>query len=126
MTGALVRSHPVAIAVSVTLLSAGGAVACHLRAGELRREAGWLLERAHAEAAEYVATLDSSLAESQLKAFEERRQILDRAYLWQRGQMLLVLLGVVSGFSSYALSLRHRLRADSAPRSNAATEAARR
>jgi hypothetical protein len=107
-----VRSPSVAIAVCITLLSGGGALACYLRASQLQRDSGWLLERAQAQAAEYSATLDSSLAENQLKAFEERRQILERAHLWQRGQMLLTLLGLVAGFSSYVLYLYHRLRSD--------------
>jgi hypothetical protein len=102
----------VAVAVSVTLLSAGGAVACHLRAAELRHEAGWLLERARAQAAEYAATLDSSVAESQQRVFDDCRQILDRAHRWQSAEALSILLGVIGAFCSYGLWLTRRLRVD--------------
>jgi hypothetical protein len=97
--------------MGITVLSASGAVACYLRTTELRGEAAWLLERAHAQAAEYASTLNSSVAERQLKDFEARRRILDRAHLWQRGQVLLILVAVISALSSYVLLVFHRLRA---------------
>ena len=89
-----------------------GAVGCYLRAAELRRQGSWLLERANAEATEYAMTFDGSAAESQLRTFEERRAVLDNAHLWQRAAMLLILLAVVGGFSSYVLFLIGRLSAD--------------
>ena len=106
------RSKSVALAAAITVLAAAGAVGCFLRAADLRRDAGWLLERANAQAQEYASTFESAVAERQLQTFEERRAVLERAHLWQRGQMLLILLAVVGAFSSYVLYLFHRLRHD--------------
>jgi hypothetical protein len=100
------------IALCVALLAGSGAVACHLRNSALRHEAGWLLERGNAQAAEYATTFDGAVAEAQLKTFEARRAILDRAHVWQRAQMLLILVAVIAALSGYLLYLLHRLRAD--------------
>jgi hypothetical protein len=110
--GDLVRSRSVTITLCVAVLSAGGAVGCYVRSSELKREAGWLLERGNAQAAEYASTFDGAIAEAQLKTFEARRLVLDRAHLWQRGQMLLILVTVIAALSGYLLFLFHRLRAD--------------
>ena len=106
------RSRSVAITLCVAVLAGAGAVGCYLRTSELKREAGWLLERGNAQAAEYANTFDSAIVEAQLRTFETRRAILDRAHLWQRGQMLLILVTVIAAFSAYVLFLFHRLRAD--------------
>ena len=104
------RSRSVALAIVVSVLCAGGAVACYLRASQLRSDAEWYLARGNAEAEEYSATLDSAIAERQLATFEQRRELLERAHLWQRAQLLLVLAGVGSAFGSYLLYLFFRLR----------------
>ena len=106
------RSRSVALALFIALVSGSGAVGCYVRASDLKREAGWLLERGNAQAAEYATTFDGSIVEAQLKTFEVRRAILDRANLWQRAQMLLILATVIAAFSAYVLFLFHRLRAD--------------
>ena len=106
------RSRSVAITLCIALLSAAGAVGCYVRTSELKREAGWLLERGNAQAAEYANTFNAAIVEEQLKTFEARRAILDRAHLWQRGQLLLILVTVIAAFSAYVLFLFHRLRAD--------------
>src|ERR687892_185490 len=110
--GDLLRSRSVALSLCVALLSAGGAVGCYVQNSALKREAGWLLERGNAQAAEYASTFDASIVEAQLKTFEARRAVLDRAHLWQRAQMLLILVTVIGAFSGYVLFLYHRLRAD--------------
>jgi hypothetical protein len=104
------RSRSVALAVLMAVLAAGGAVAAHLRAHQLRTDAGWLFERGTAEAEEYSTTLDPRAAEAQLLTFDEHRQVLERAELWHRTEMLAILLAVVSAFSSYVLYLFRRLR----------------
>lgn len=106
------RSRSVTLAVSVSVLTAAAAAGCYARAVDLRSESQWLLERGNAQAEEYADTFDSSVAESQLSTFERRRAVLEEALLWQRGQMLLVLIAVVAAFSSYVLYLFHRLRVD--------------
>ncbi|MDQ3264791.1 MAG: hypothetical protein M3Y59_14165 [Myxococcota bacterium] len=104
------RSRSVAVAILVSMLCAGGAVASFVQAQKLRTEANWLLARSAAQAQTYAETFDGSAAEEQLGTFEERREVLDRAALWQRAQMLLVLAAVIAAFSSYVLYLFRRLR----------------
>ena len=104
------RSRSVAVAVSIAVLSAAGAVGCYIRADALHTEARWLLERSRAEGEAWVNTFDGEVADRQIATMEERRGIVERAHLWQRGQLLLILLTVVAAFSSYVLYLLHRLR----------------
>ena len=105
------RSRSVPIAIAVAVLSAGGAVACYTQGTQLRNQASWLLERGSAEGDEYANTFDDSAADKQQELLEQRRAVLDQVALWQRGQLLLILLSVVSAFSSYVLFLFARLRA---------------
>jgi len=98
------------VALTICALSATGAVASHRKSLQLRTEARWLMIRGDAQAAEYAATLDSSMAETQLLTFEQRRVVLEQAHRWQRIQMLLVLVSVVAAISSYVFYLLHRLR----------------
>jgi hypothetical protein len=100
----------VAVAIGVAVLCAAGAAGCYVRANQLRGEASWLMARGNAEAQEYAASLDSATAASQLKTFEQRRAVLERAHLWQRGQMLLILSSVAAAIASYVLFLFRRLR----------------
>jgi hypothetical protein len=104
------RSRSVTVAVTVSALAAAGAGYAHFRAHQLRTDAGWLLERSSAQADEYATTLDSKVAEDQLATFDQRRAVLEHAELWQRYELLSILLTVVGGFSSYVLYLFRRLR----------------
>ena len=104
------RSRSVAVAILLSALCAGGAVASHLRAQEHRNQAQWLLARGNAQAEEYAATFDGAAADQQLGTFEHRRQVLDQAHLWHRLQLLAILASVIFAFSSYVLFLFKRLR----------------
>ncbi len=106
------RSRSVAVAITIAVLSSTGAVGCYVRAAQLRAEGQWLLERGTAEAQEFTQTFSGDAQDKQFATFETRRQVLDRAVLWQRGQLLLILLTVIAAFSSYVLFLFSRLRAD--------------
>jgi len=105
-----VLSRSVAVAMVVCLGSAAGAVWCYGKAAKLRTEGNWLLLRGNAQAEEYASSLDSQTAETQLITFEQRRVVLENAHFWQRVQMMLVLVSVVSAFSTYILWLYFRLR----------------
>lgn len=104
------RSRVVILALFVTTACGAAAFLCHQRYAELRAEAGWLMERSGAQAIEYANTLEGAHAESQLTLFAERRAMLERAHVWQRLQMLLILAAAVGLFASYALFLLVRLR----------------
>ena len=52
------------------------------------RRRDWLLERSKAQASEYAESFDDTVATQQLETFAARRAVLERAHLWQRGQML--------------------------------------
>lgn len=104
------RSRSVAVAIAVSVLFAGGAVASFVQAHRLRGEARWLLERGEAQAQEYAATFEGSHADEQLGTFDKRREVLERAHLWQRLQMVFILAAVIAAFSSYVLYLFRRLR----------------
>ncbi len=104
------RSRSVAVAVVLSAFAAGGAAYAHYRAHLLRTDAQWLLERGSAQADEYATTLDSKVAEDQLVTLDQRRVVLDRMQLWQRLELLGILLAVVAAFSSYVLYLFRRLR----------------
>jgi hypothetical protein len=103
-------ARSVLVAAGCSLLTGAGAVACFLKTSQLRTEAGWLMARADAQAAEYSSTLDSAIAETQLATLELHRAVLQRAYTWQRLEMLLILAAVVSAFCAYFLHLYNRLR----------------
>jgi hypothetical protein len=104
------RSRSVAAAITLSVICAGGALTCFLQASRLRTEAEWFLARSNAQAQEYANTLDSAVAEQQLVSFEQRRALLERAHIWQRVQLLLILGAVLTAFSSYVLYLFRRLR----------------
>lgn len=106
------RSRSVAVAVVLALVCFGGSVACWFRSAAYRRDAEWHLLRGNAAAHEYAQTFDDAIAEQQLQAFELRREALEWAHVWQRGQMLLLLSAVASAVASYLLHLLARLRRD--------------
>src|SRR5687768_13188304 len=105
------RSRSVAAAVMVAVLAATGAVGCFVKVNKLRSDARWLLERGSAEGQEYANTFNDAVADMQLATLEQRREVLEQAALWQRAQLLLILLTVVSAFGSYILFLLAKLRA---------------
>lgn len=101
----------VTAAVSLTVLAAAVAIGCFARAHALRGEASWLMERSQAQAVAYAQSFDGAVAEQQLKTFEQRRAVLEHAHLWQRGQMIAVLVAGISALCAYALFLLRRLNA---------------
>lgn len=103
-------SRSTKVAVGLSVLAAAGAVGCMVRVAQLRIDAKWLMARSDAQAGEYSTTLDSAMAEAQLATLELRRRVLERAYSWQRAEMLLILVAVVAGFCAYILYLYHGLR----------------
>jgi hypothetical protein len=104
-------TRSVVVAVSLALFCAGAAVYCYTRAEALHSEARWLLERGNAQAIEYAQRLDSTVADEQLKTFSSRRSVMERAHVWQRGQMLGVMGTALSLLAAYMLFLLRRLDA---------------
>jgi hypothetical protein len=102
-------SRSVTAAICVAILSVGGAGYCYTRASDLHSQARWLMERGNAQALEYADRLDNSVADAQLKTFAERRTVMERAHLWQRGQMLGLMAGVLAALAAYMLHLLRRL-----------------
>jgi hypothetical protein len=102
-------TRSVVAAIGISLLSLGGAGYCYTRAQALQSEARWLLERGNAQAAEYAQRLDNAVADAQLKTFAARRAVMERAHLWQRGQMLGVMAAAISALVAYMLYLLGRL-----------------
>jgi hypothetical protein len=102
-------SRSVVAAIMVSLLSLGGAGFCFMRAAGLHSEARWLMERGNAQALEYAERLDNTVADAQLKTFAARRTVMERAHLWQRGQMLGLMAGALAALTAYMLYLLRRL-----------------
>lgn len=104
------RYGSVALAVGLAVVAAFGAGACYLRASQLRSDAHWLLLRSNAQADEYASTFDGTYADQQLGTYAQRREVLERAHLWQRFQLLLTMSAVVLLACAYVLFLLARLR----------------
>lgn len=102
-------SRSVTAALCVAVLSAGVAGYCYTQATELQSQARWLMERGNAQALDYAERLDNTVADAQLKTFAERRTVMERAHLWQRGQMLGLMAGVLAALAAYMLHLLKRL-----------------
>jgi hypothetical protein len=102
-------SRSVVAAIMVSLLALGGAGFCYMRASALHSEARWLMERGNAQALEYAERLDNTVADAQLKTFAARRTVMERAHLWQRGQMLGLMAGALAALAAYMLYLLRRL-----------------
>ncbi|HYI00489.1 hypothetical protein [Hyalangium sp.] len=102
-------SRSVVTAICVSLLSMGGAGFCYTRAAALHSEARWLMERGTAQAVEYAERLDNTVADAQLKTFAARREVMERAHGWQRGQMLGLMAGALAALVAYMLQLLRRL-----------------
>ncbi|MFY2564175.1 hypothetical protein ACN469_41675 [Corallococcus terminator] len=96
-------------ALCFTLLSSGGAVYCYTRADALQVQGQWLMERGTAQAEEYANRLDGKTADAQLKTFAERRRVMEKAHLWERGMMLGVLAAAMALVGAYVLFLLKRL-----------------
>jgi hypothetical protein len=107
--GGFMGTRSVTAALCISLLAAGGAAFCYTRAETLQSEGRWLMARGTAQAAEYAQKLDGTLADAQLKTFTQRRAVLERAYLWQRGMLLGIMIAVLSSLSAYVLFLLKRL-----------------
>ena len=103
------QARSVVAAAFLSVASAGAAAGCFYKAETLRNEADWLLVRSKAQAAEYSQSFDTRAADQQLKTFAARRATLERAHLWQRGQMLATLLSALAAVATYALYLLKRL-----------------
>jgi hypothetical protein len=102
----------VRVALCVSALAAASSVTCWWRASTLRTEAEWLMARGNAQAEEFANTLDGAVADQQMGTFEARRSVLERAHLWQRLQLLSVMLTVVAAFSTYVLHLLAKIRSE--------------
>lgn len=102
-------SRSVVIAICVSLLSVSGAGFCYTRAAALHSEARWLMERGTAQAVEYAERLDNTVADAQLKTFAARREVMERAHVWQRWQMLGLMVGALAALVAYMLHLLRRL-----------------
>ncbi|MFY1825153.1 hypothetical protein ACN47A_04515 [Myxococcus fulvus] len=96
-------------ALCFTLLSSSGAVYCYTRADALQVQGQWLMERGTAQAQEFAHRLDDKAAAAQLKTFSERRGVMEKAHLWERGMMLAVLAAALSLVGAYVLFLLKRL-----------------
>jgi hypothetical protein len=102
-------TRSVTAALCISLLAAGGAGFCYVRADALQVQGQWLMERGTAQAQDYAQRLDATAADAQLKTFAERRAVLQQAHNWQRGMMLGVLASVLAAVSAYMLFLLRRL-----------------
>ncbi|AEI66413.1 hypothetical protein [Corallococcus macrosporus] len=102
-------TRSVMTALCIALLSAGGAAYCYTRADALQVQGQWLMERGAAQAEDYAQRLDGTAADAQLKTFAERRVILEKAHVWQRGMLLGVLAAAIAAVSAYLLFLLKRL-----------------
>ena len=104
------RSRSVTLGVVLTALAIGAGGYAHVRAHQLKTDAGWLLERGSAQGEEYAESLDNRMAEEQLSTLDQRRDALDGVALWQRVELLAILCSVVGAASTYVLFLFRRLR----------------
>lgn len=119
----------VALAIGLSLASAGLAAGCAWRAARLSDQAAWLLARGTAEAAEYTSTFDGRHVDQELVTFQQRRAVLERAHRWQRGTTALAMVSALAVVASYLAYLLVRLQEqrlqapeDSAPGSRAALQ----
>ncbi len=112
------RKGGMAVAICLSLLSAGGAAWCHQRSAAFQNEAEWLMARGNAQAEEYAQRFDGAVADAQLQTFAQRRAVMEKAHAWQRGMMVGVMATALGLVAAYALFLLKRLDeqlADAAP-----------
>ncbi|WP_426751307.1 hypothetical protein [Myxococcus sp. Y35] len=102
-------TRSVMTALCISLLTAGGAAYCYVRADALQVQGQWLMERGTAQAEDYAERLDGTAADAQLKTFAERRAVLEKAHVWQRGMLLGVLASALAAVCAYLLFLLKRL-----------------
>ncbi len=98
------------IALTIFVLAAAGALISFRKMSQLRSEAGWLLVRADAHAADYASSLDGAFAETELMTFDQRRTLLERAQRWQQLEMFCVLVGVAAAILGYSFYVMRRVR----------------
>jgi hypothetical protein len=77
---------------------------------QLRSEAGWLLVRADAHGTDYAASLNGSFVDTELTTLDQRRALLERAYRWQRLEILCMLLAAAAAVSGYGFYILRRAR----------------
>lgn len=68
------------------------------------------MARGNAEAQQYADSFEVAHADSQLKTFDQRREVLEKASRFHSLQLLSTLGAVLSGFGAYLLYLYWRLR----------------
>lgn len=98
------------MACLIFILSAAGAAISFRKVSQLRSEASWLSLRADAHAANYAASLESSLVDTELISFDQRRALLVRAHLWQRLEIVCVLFAAAAALFAYGFYLLRRAR----------------
>lgn len=99
----------VALAIGLSVASAVLAAGCAWRAHHLASQASWLMARGVAEAAEYTNTFDGTHVDRELVTFQERRAVLERAHLWQRGSIAAAMAAALAVVASYLVWLLVRL-----------------
>ena len=99
----------VALAIGLSVGSAGLAAGCAWRAERLASQATWLLARGVAEASEYTDTFDGRHIDRELVTFQQRRAVLERAHQWQRGSIALAMAAALAIVASYLFYLLARL-----------------
>lgn len=105
------RSRSTIITGCLTLISAAVALGGYLRTSGLKTEGAWYAQRGAALAEAYVESFDGELADAQLASLDKRRELMSRAQLWQRVQLLGVLATIVGAMLTWLLHLFNRLRA---------------
>lgn len=104
------RLLSVTTAVCVSVVCAAWALGCGWRAEQLHTEAAGLLERSRAQAHGYAESFDDTLARQQLESFAQRRGVLERAWLWQRGETLGILFAIMAAAGAWMLGLLRQLQ----------------
>jgi hypothetical protein len=99
----------VALAIILSVASAGLAAGCAWRAQRLASQASWLLARGAAEAAEYTSTFDGQHIDRELVTFEQRREVLEAAHRWQRGSIAGAMVAAMAIVATYLAWLLVRL-----------------
>ncbi|HYV48255.1 MAG TPA: hypothetical protein VFA20_25520 [Myxococcaceae bacterium] len=99
----------VALAIGLSVASAGLAAGCAWRAQRLASQASWLMARGVAEGAEYTSTFDGQHIDRELVTFQQRRELLEAAHRWQRGSIAGVMAAALALAASYLAWLLVRL-----------------
>jgi len=100
------------IALLIFASCVAGAAIAFQKMSQLRSEASWLLVRADAHATDYAASLEGSIADTQLVAFDQRRALLVRAQRWQTLEILCLLFAAAAAIYGYGRNVLRRARHD--------------